>query len=111
MVQDVRRDDANDIDAILERRLGPGHVAKIGVAARSNPLWSRRQQAFARQAAGIGNENSDRSQLGAHFIDRGSHLARTATSATTPSADGPEAEISPASVSIKAGLRATKPMR
>ena len=111
MVQDVRRDDANDIDAILARSLGLGHVAVIGVAARSNPSGVVASKPSPRQAAGIVNENSDRSQLGAHFIDRGSRLARTATSATTPNADGPEAEISPASVSIKAGLRATKPMR
>jgi hypothetical protein len=38
VVEDVRRDDANDIDAILARSLGLGHVAVIGVAARSNPF-------------------------------------------------------------------------
>jgi hypothetical protein len=33
-VQDVRRDDADNIDAVLARRLGLCHFAIIGVAAR-----------------------------------------------------------------------------
>ena len=86
-MRDVRCDDGHDIDAILARRLGPGHLTVIGVAARG--IEPQVSAGFDRPLR-IGAERAG-DQFIAVVEPRGDPV-RLANEGATPSADHAEAK-------------------